>query len=218
MVKCRIRLLTKVTGKGENNMLPITPGKISKIYGVPGKYSKEYHTGIDFVASDKDKYIYSIGYGRVLVVRYSSNPKGANAAGWGNYVIVRQDDGHDVIYAHLLYDVVSPGKYIKPGDAIGMQGSTGNSTGPHLHLEIRKGNWENKNDINPAEYLGIKNEKGVPKKVEKTNDAGIFEDDRKWAIEKGISDGSFPDFPVTRKENWAMLHRLYNLIKEEQKK
>lgn len=142
-------------------MLPVKNPRISQIYGRKSAgYKKGYHSGIDLVADEKDKYIYSVGQGRV--VKVGDDPKG-----WGNYVIVREDDGHDVLYAHLDRVIINEGRLAIPGSLIGIQGSTGRSTGPHLHFEVWQGDWQNRNDISPAEYLGIKNELGPVEKVKK---------------------------------------------------
>lgn len=149
-------------------MLPVTDPKVSQEYGrINSNYRKGYHTGIDLVASPNDKMIYNVAPGTVIRARYSSDRKGADPSGWGNYVIVRQDDGLDVLYAHLYQVFASEGQRVTPGDSIGIQGSTGNVTGPHLHFEIWNGSWTDRNDINPADYLGIKNVVGKVELLEK---------------------------------------------------
>ena len=68
------------------------------------------------------------------VVRFSS---GSNTGGYGNLVIVRHSNGLETYYGHLSKRLVIPGEPVKAGDVIGLGGSTGRSTGPHLHLETR---------------------------------------------------------------------------------
>lgn len=178
--------------------LPVKNARISQEYGRKNpQYRKGYHTGIDLVADGSDKSIYAVGGGTVIRARFAAGVKGADPQGWGNYVIVRQTDGHDVLYAHLAQVAVIQGRLVAVGEKIGLQGSTGNSTGPHLHFEVWRGSWEDRDDINPAEYLGIRNEVG-PVEV----------DDRAWAMAMGISDGSDPLRPALRKEVWAMLRRM----------
>lgn len=141
-------------------MLPVKNPRISQIYGRKSAgYKKGYHSGIDLVADEKDKIIYAVAPGIAIRSRYAPG-KGADPSGWGNYVIVRQDDGHDVLFAHLFKVLVKEGDRVAPRAHIGIQGSTGNSTGPHLHFEVWQGSWEKRNDINATEYLGIKNELG----------------------------------------------------------
>jgi murein DD-endopeptidase MepM/ murein hydrolase activator NlpD len=57
--------------------------------------------------------------------------------GYGNYVIVTHDNGSETVYAHMSGVTVSPGQRVSQGQQVGTLGSTGNSTGPHLHFEIR---------------------------------------------------------------------------------
>src|SRR5690554_6054935 len=98
-------------------ILPVKNPRVTQIYGkVNPSYRKGYHTGIDLVADPSDKAIYNIKPGIVLKIGY--DPKG-----WGNYVIVRQDDGHDVLYAHLYQVFVAENKRVALGDSIGIQGS-----------------------------------------------------------------------------------------------
>lgn len=148
-------------------MLPLKNARISQEYGrINSAYKKGYHPGLDLVAGPNDKYAYVVSPGIILLSRQAPG-KGYDPDGWGNYAIVRQDDGHDAIYAHLSRACATEGERVYPGDAIGIQGSTGNSSGAHLHFEIRKGDWQNCDDINPADYLGIKNELGPVEEKEK---------------------------------------------------
>jgi hypothetical protein len=110
---------------------------------------------------------------------------------------------------NVCYDIRGPvleeaDRMIAAGEKIGLQGSTGNSTGPHLHFEIRKPSWENRNEVDPTAYLGINNQTGEVRAI--PHDP--YADDRDWAISKGITDGLEPDRQATRKEVWAMLRRL----------
>ena len=85
---------------------------------------------------------------------------GYDSTGFGNYVSILHKDLHKSLYCHLKsYDIVQ-GQEIKEGQVIGIEGSTGNSTGIHLHLEIREAPYKTDNHINVANYLGIKNQKG----------------------------------------------------------
>lgn len=142
-------------------VIPLKYPRISQEYGrKSASYNKGYHTGIDLVAGGTDKGVYNTVAGTVVRARFFPGAKGADAQGWGNYVIIRQEDGHDVLYAHLAQIAVVQGQKVSPGDKVGLQGSTGNATGSHLHFEVWAGSWENRNDINSADYLGIKNAVG----------------------------------------------------------
>jgi murein DD-endopeptidase MepM/ murein hydrolase activator NlpD len=98
-------------------------------------YSKA-HTGIDLVG--EDKYIIAVADG---VVDYSGweNPNNKKQ-GFGLYVRVKGDDGLYYYYGHLnwIFETLIVGTRVRKGGLIGLEGSTGKSTGSHLHLEIRK--------------------------------------------------------------------------------
>lgn len=68
--------------------------------------------------------------GRVRIRRYERR-------GYGNYYVIRHDNGLETIYGHLSKHLVQQDQYVKAGQAIGLGGSTGRSTGPHLHFEMR---------------------------------------------------------------------------------
>jgi len=140
-------------------MLPLKSAEVTYPYGVKNsRFVKGYHTGIDMVSSDTA--VYAAAAGTVLEARYAPG-KGADPAGWGNYVIVRTADGRlDLIYAHLSSVQAVKGKKVGEGAVLGRMGSTGNSTGLHLHFEVRKMPWTNRDDIDPAVFLGIYNREG----------------------------------------------------------
>lgn len=117
-----------------------------------GKWAAGYHTGIDLV-SDNDK-IYSSCDGEVVRTGYDKS--------YGNYVVVKNKvDGKYHWFCHLSKINTGTGKSVKRTTVIGIMGNTGNSTGKHLHFEIR--NISNKyGDVsNPAEYMGIPNSVGT---------------------------------------------------------
>lgn len=98
------------------------------------------HTGLDIGAASGSK-IYAVADG---VVKY------AGAMGsYGNLVIVSHANGVETYYAHCSRILVSVGQQVSSGDNIALVGSTGNSTGPHLHLEVRI----NDTPVNPQRYL-----------------------------------------------------------------
>ena len=71
------------------------------------------------------------------------------ANGYGNVVYISHGNGYSTRYGHLSGFAVQPGQHVKRGDIIGYVGSTGRSTGPHLHYEVRLNN----NPVNPLEYI-----------------------------------------------------------------
>lgn len=112
-----------------------------RIHPISGKYSM--HTGIDIAGyAIYGKKIVASNSGVVSAVRYYTT-------GYGYYAIVDHGGGVYTLYAHMSSIKVSVGDWVSQGDTIGYVGSTGNSTGPHLHFEIRI----NGNTVNPLEYV-----------------------------------------------------------------
>lgn len=148
-------------------MIPLESASVTYPYGVKNSsYNKGYHTGIDLASTETS--IYATAQGTVIEAMYAPD-KGADAAGWGNYVIIRTKDGdgvYDLIHAHLAAVKVIKGQTVDEGTILGIMGSTGNSSGPHLHFEVRRAPWANRDEINPAVFLGIENKTGMVK-VEK---------------------------------------------------
>ncbi|RSS49462.1 M23 family metallopeptidase [Streptomyces sp. WAC07061] len=123
---------------------PVDGSYVSTQYGAGGgMWSSGSHTGIDFHA-DEGSIVHAVGAGTVV------------EAGWGgaygNNVVIRHNDGTYTQYGHLMSLSVSAGQTVTPGQQIGLSGSTGNSSGPHLHFEARTGATYG-TDINPLTYL-----------------------------------------------------------------
>lgn len=107
----------------------------------PPKYKKSYrHQGID-LAIYQGAPVVATADGLITV-----NSKNDNS---GNFVMMDHGDGFTSVYAHLLLASAGAGSRVKAGDVIGYVGSTGNSTGPHLHFEIR----ENGKSVDPRKYI-----------------------------------------------------------------
>ncbi len=94
-----------------------------------GKRNGRNHEGVDFDAN-RGTPIYTVQDGTVV---YASS----KMKGYGKLIIVRHPSGLFTVYAHNSKMMVSVGKKVKKGDLIGKAGSTGHSTGPHLHFEVR---------------------------------------------------------------------------------
>lgn len=108
-----------------------------------GSWASGYHTGVDFAASSGTT-VKAVGPGTVVSAGW--------AGSYGNEVVIKHDDGQYSQYAHLSSLAVSAGQSVGGGDQIGLSGSTGNSTGPHLHFEIRTGPSYG-SDVDPLAYL-----------------------------------------------------------------
>lgn len=116
---------------------------------------REFHGGVDLVGVGSDE-IVAVKGGTVVRSRIVTDKSNATWQ-WGNYVAIQGDDGRTIYYCHLAKRLVKQGDKVKAGDCIGIQGSTGQSTGNHLHFEVRKGT----NQENAADYLGISNSVGT---------------------------------------------------------
>lgn len=88
--------------------------------------------GVD-IGAPKGTSIYAAAAGTVIV----ANGNGAWNGGYGSYVVIQHSNGTQTLYAHMSKVLVSPGSQVDQGDVIGRIGSTGESTGPHLHFEVR---------------------------------------------------------------------------------
>lgn len=108
---------------------------------IDGKY--RMHAGID-LAGPKGDMIYATGNGVVVEVSY-------NFYGYGNYVLIDHGFGYKTRYAHLVKANVRKGDTVTRGQVIGTLGSTGKSTGPHLHYEVI---YRNKT-VNPLNYFNL---------------------------------------------------------------
>lgn len=119
--------------------LPVS-GTISSRYGVSSSIRSSRHTGLDIAAS-KGTQIKVVADGTVISAEYSGS--------YGYLVKVDHGNGIETWYAHTSKMYVKKGEKVKAGDVIALVGSTGNSTGPHLHFEIRI----NGEHVNPQNYL-----------------------------------------------------------------
>ena len=148
--------------------LPLNNLKVTSPYGIERTINgvKSIHKGIDLISNSGDREVKSIGDG---VIRGNFN----DPNGFGNYVSIEHADGKRVIYAHLASFKKKAGDVVKAGDVIGIEGSTGRSTGIHLHLEVRETPYLKHNILNIADYLGIKNEVGLVEQKELTREEKI---------------------------------------------
>ena len=126
--------------------LPSGTSYVSCAYGyryhpIYGYYAMHY--GVD-LAAGAGTAIYATKSGTVTVATYS------NVNGY--YVTLNHNDGYASLYAHMTNYVVSPGDYVNQGDVIGYVGTTGWSTGAHLHFEIFYGG----SNVNPMDYVSVR--------------------------------------------------------------
>lgn len=113
-----------------------------------GVFYTHFHTGID-IANSLDTPVAAAAPGRVILAGTSRDSSG-NVVGYGNYVVIDHGGGWISLYGHLDKLAVTTGQLVQRGQEIGLLGSTGWSTGPHLHFEIRHGG----DLIDPETLLG----------------------------------------------------------------
>jgi hypothetical protein len=101
-----------------------------------GSFYPHFHTGIDLAAPENTP-LHAAADGVVLVAAASVDP-GGRLVGYGNYVVIGHAAGFLTLYGHLSIAAVHSGDRVRQGQVIGFEGSTGNSTGPHVHFEIRQ--------------------------------------------------------------------------------
>lgn len=128
------------------NSIPLgnpTRGGISSYYGYrksPFSEAREFHGGVDFRGKTGDE-VAATADGVVQKAKY--------AKGYGKYVVIKHKKGYKTLYAHLSKISVAKGQKVVAGEKIGELGSTGRSTGPHLHYEIIRYGRR----INPKKYI-----------------------------------------------------------------
>ena len=134
-------------------MVNPVPGRtITTPYGKKGGWSGGRHGGADWAAPT----------GTPVVAAWSGTVTDRTwGSAYGTHIVVNQDrlpDGSPGLwglYAHLSQSLVRPGQRVEAGQRIGLVGSTGNSTGPHLHYEVqRAAGWRSGNHVDPAPWIG----------------------------------------------------------------
>ena len=131
-----------VIGEVKGIKLAVKPvqGIITSRYGVSSRIRVSTHTGLD-IATSAGTPIKVVSDGTIISAKYTG--------AYGNLVKVSHGNGVETWYAHTSKMYVKAGQKVKAGHVIAAVGSTGNSTGPHLHFEIRI----NGNHVNPQIYM-----------------------------------------------------------------
>ncbi|MBQ3704134.1 MAG: peptidoglycan DD-metalloendopeptidase family protein [Oscillospiraceae bacterium] len=120
-----------------------------RIHPITGELKN--HNGMD-IAANSGTAVYAADGGRVVLAEWYG--------GYGNCIMIEHGNGYKTLYGHLSYIGVKNGQYVNQGDTIGQVGSTGNSTGPHLHFEV----YSNGSRIDPEQFysgLNISADAGV---------------------------------------------------------
>ncbi|MCL2541417.1 MAG: M23 family metallopeptidase [Nocardioidaceae bacterium] len=108
-------------------VLPVRHYVLTAGFGEVSGLWHTFHTGLDFAAPIGTP-IHAIGEGTVVSTGYEGD--------YGNRTVVRLDGGTVLWFCHQSAFEVHPGEHVEPGQVIGLVGDTGNTTGPHLHLEV----------------------------------------------------------------------------------
>lgn len=124
---------------------PTTGGWVWPVAGLITQYPSWYHMALD-VAGPVGTQVVAAKDGRIATTENSWY-------GYGRNVTVDHGGSVFTMYAHLTYFIVQPGQYVHAGQVIGYRGSTGRSTGSHLHFEIRVGGNQTANARNPLSFL-----------------------------------------------------------------
>lgn len=134
------------TGGDGSFLYPLPPGAVFtspygyRVHPVTGNYT--LHNGVDLaIARGTPIYASKSGYITTAVYNYS----------WGNYVVINHMDGYSTLYGHMDSYIVTEGQYVEQGQVIGYVGTTGWSTGYHLHFTI----FYNGSSVNPADYIPL---------------------------------------------------------------
>ncbi len=133
------------TGKTDWNMVMPASGRLSSRFGnridPVTKRRNSFHKGID-ISAPAGTPVYAAESGVVVDAGYKKS-------GYGNLIVIKHGNDLATYYGHLSKIEISNGDKVTKGQLIGRVGSTGKSTGPHLHFEIRKGGQA----LNPEEYV-----------------------------------------------------------------
>lgn len=126
--------------------LPLEEGSITSDFGMrldPFSGRRRFHRGID-IAAERGAPIKAAASGRVVF--------SGRQGGYGNTVVIEHANGYKTQYAHADSFSVRAGEYVEAGQIVGTVGSTGRSTGPHLHFEVTR----NGEHLNPGEIFSLK--------------------------------------------------------------
>lgn len=147
-----IEYFSERAGDMANSMPRISPIALHKKTRLSDKYGMRkdpfhkgdaFHSGIDLSGVTGDP-VYATGNGKVVKVAFER-------FGYGNYVIVDHGFGYKTRYAHLKKSIVQVGQTVSRGEQLGELGSTGRSTGPHLHYEVIHMN----RTVDPLKYFNL---------------------------------------------------------------
>jgi murein DD-endopeptidase MepM/ murein hydrolase activator NlpD len=124
---------------------PVRGFRVNSRFGMRrlgGERGARMHNGVD-IAAPRGTTVYAAAEGEIVRI-------GHQPGGYGNFIEIRHPNGMTTLYAHLSRIDVASGDRLQGGGRIGLVGSTGYSTGPHLHFEVRRGGTQ----VNPGRVVG----------------------------------------------------------------
>lgn len=191
-------------------MIKPTNGIITSDFGFrihPIKRTVDFHPGIDYGHVTTSDPVYAINIGKV---RYINN----DVDGYGKYIVV-EHDGYCSLYAHLKTILVSNNQEVRAGEKIAIKGTTGSSTGIHLHFEIRdcpyaffwdrlpNGEW--KFAIDPEKFF-LQSNKEI--EIDLSDVDNYAKKDWEVLVKAGVLDGTDPKKPLLRQDFAVAIRRI----------
>lgn len=137
-----IRPAAVPTANNPGRRMPLDKFSVSALYLATGPHAGGIHHGLDLAAPTGTP-VYAAEGGTVV--------QAAENGGFGNSVTIKTSDGLRIVYAHLSKILAKKGDTVATGARIGLVGSTGHSTGPHLHLQVNK----LRHTTDPVAWLGV---------------------------------------------------------------
>lgn len=194
---------------------PLASVRITQRFGEnPGIYKQfdlKGHNGLDF-GTRVGTELFAVADG---VVVETGNQGGA---GYGKYMRIHTNDGYEVTYGHLSFIILGKNETFKAGDKLAESGNTGYSTGPHLHLGVRKLstfntilNYDNgyKGAIDPLPFFMSELKAVVPLSEEHIAAIKFVSENH---IMNNVATETLDD-PISRQDMALVIHRLFKLIK-----
>ncbi len=164
-------------------------GIVTSLYGWR---DKKMHKGIDIDLVKGDAVVAAFD-GKVRIA--------AKKGGYGNVVVIMHPNGLETVYAHLSKIKVKPGQVVLSGQVIGLGGSTGHSTGSHLHFEVRYKSVA----LNPSTFISFENHKLLHNSVVLTKS--------RYGVNAYPSNATF--HTVDKGENWSVIAKKYGVTSKE---
>ena len=133
----------QLNGQSQPAGRPVLKGWLSSRYGRrtdPFSGHRAWHNGIDFAGQEGDQ---------IVAVASGVVTRAGRHSGYGELVEVDHGEGYLTRYAHNRENLVKAGDTVKQGDVIALMGSSGRSTGPHVHFEV----YKNGRSVDPASYI-----------------------------------------------------------------